>query len=246
MQVNAPSILLPLTIITLAFVCGYALSCARGNSLRKLTPNVRPNVKTDFNQRINKPDISPEAYIDPQSSLIGNVQICRKVYVGPFASIRGDEGQPIRIEDGCNIQDGVVLHALETERDGQIIDRNLYEVNGIKHAVYIGKNVSLAHQCQVHGPAVVDENTFVGMQSFIFRSKVGKNVVIEPGALIIGVTVADGCYVPAGKVITTPEEADKLHLVTGAYGIGDINTGLLHVNKQLASGYLHSRESTRL
>src|SRR5207249_34712 len=125
------------------------------------------------------------------------------VFVAPGASVRGDEGQPIHIGSGSNVQDGSVLHALETFDDGHVVEANLVHVSGRSYAVYVGDNVSIAHQSQIHGPAVVGDNTFVGMQSLVFRAEVGANCVLEPRALVMGVKVAPGRYVPAGSVITT-------------------------------------------
>jgi len=71
--------------------------------------------------------------------------------VSPFVSVRGDEGQPLFVGDDSNVQDGVVIHALETDRE---TGKNLIEVNGDKYAVYVGERVSLAHQVQVHRPVV--------------------------------------------------------------------------------------------
>ncbi len=110
---------------------------------------------------------------------------------------------------------------------------------------YIGKNISLAHQSQVHGPASVGDGTFVGMQALIFKAQVGKNVVVEPGArLLNSVKVANGRYVPAGMVVTTQEQADKLPVITDTYSMKDLNKGVLHVNEQLAEGYLKLQEKT--
>jgi carbonic anhydrase/acetyltransferase-like protein (isoleucine patch superfamily) len=86
---------------------------------------------------------------------------------------------------------GSSLHALETEHNGHPINNNLVEVDGRKYAVYVGKRVSLAHQSQIHGPAYVGDSTFIGMQSLIFKAKVGNNCVVEPKSLVLGVTIAD-------------------------------------------------------
>lgn len=206
-------------------------------------PNIRPNVVTTFNPTTETPVIAKDAYIDPMASVIGNVEIGPKVYVAPFASIRGDEGQPIYIGEGSNVQDGVVLHALETEENGAPVEKNLVEYGGKKYAVYIGKHVSLAHQAQVHGPALVDDGTFIGMQAFVFKAQIGKNCVIEPGAKVLGgVKVPDGRYVPAGTIVKSQEEADKLPVITDAYPFKNLNKGVLHVNEQLAEGYLKAQE----
>jgi carbonic anhydrase len=46
-------------------------------------------------------------------------EIGKIVLVAPFAVCRGDEGTAIRIGDYSNMQDGVILHALETTSHGK-------------------------------------------------------------------------------------------------------------------------------
>ena len=198
------------------------------------------NVKTDFSARVSEPVIDPSSYVHPLAAVIGNVILGKNIMVSPTASVRGDEGQPIYVGDDSNVQDGVVIHALETEVDGAPVEKNLYEVSGKKYAVYVGRSVSLAHQVQIHGPAVVMDNTFVGMKVLVFKSFVGQNCVIEPAAVLMGVKIADGRYVPVGSVIKTQAEADKLPAITPDYPLKDMNKGVLHVNKALAKGYLEA------
>ena len=100
--------------------------------------------------------------------------------------------------------------------------------------MYIGKRVSLAHQSQVHGPARIGDETFLGMQALIFRTELGDHVVVEPGAKLIGVKVASGRYVPALSLITTQEQADALPVITGTYPYLKLNEGVVNVNVQLA------------
>lgn len=209
-----------------------------GLPTKKRKHNIRPNVLTSFNKVVRIPKVSPNAYIDPQSVVIGNVYIGENVYVAPFSSVRGDEGQPIWVGNNSNIQEGVVLHALETEESGETLEGNLMEVDNKKYAVYIGNKVTLAHQSQIHGPAVVEDDCFIGMQAFVFKSRVGKGCVIEPGAKIIGVKISDNHYVPTGSIITSQLEADKLPKIHELYAFRDINKGVLHVNEQLAKCYL--------
>lgn len=109
------------------------------------------------------------------------------------------------------------------------------DVKGEKYSVYIGQRVSLAHQCQVHGPAKVGNDTFVGMQSLVFRSEVGDHVVIEPGAKLIGVKIAAGRYVPALSLITTQAQADALPKIFEGYAYLKLNDGVVRVNVQLAN-----------
>jgi carbonic anhydrase len=197
----------------------------------------RPNVHTDFNPDLESPRVDSTAFLDPYSSVIGHVEIGAHVYLGPFSSIRGDEGQPLHIGPESNLQDGVVIHALETVEHGKPKPENEYVVNGKSYAVYIGERVSLAHQSQVHGPAWVEDDVFVGMQALIFRAHIGKGAVIEPGAIIIGVTIPPNRYVSAGKAITDQATADALPMITDSYPFHAIDKAVVHVNHNLAEAY---------
>jgi carbonic anhydrase/acetyltransferase-like protein (isoleucine patch superfamily) len=199
---------------------------------------IEKNVQTDFCSKVSEPVIDPTTYVHPLASVIGNVTLGKNIMVSPTAAIRGDEGQPIFIGDDSNVQDGVVLHGLETELNGKPVEKNMYEVDGRKYGIYVGRRVSMAHQVQIHGPAVVLDETFVGMKALVFKSFVGKQCVIEPGAIVMGVTVADGRYVPAGSVVRTQQQADELPEITDDYPFKSLNKGVVHVNTSLAKGYL--------
>ena len=201
---------------------------------------IHKNVVTDFCPKESMPAIDATAYIHPLAAVIGNVTIGRRVMVAPFAAVRGDEGQPIRVDDESNVQDGVVLHGLETELKGRPVENNLVEADGKRYAVYVGKRVSLAHQVQIHGPARVGDDSFVGMQSLVFKSSVGKNCVVEPGCILMGVSVPDNRYVPAGTVLKKQDDAESLPGITDDYPLKDMNKGVIHVNTALADGYNRS------
>jgi len=203
---------------------------------------IEKNVMTDFSAKVSDPVIDPSTYVHPLAAVIGNVILGKSIMVSPMASIRGDEGQPLYVGDNSNVQDGVVIHALETELNGKPVEKNLYEVDGTKYAVYVGSRVSLAHQVQIHGPAAVMDDTFVGMKSLVFRSSVGKQCVLEPGVILMGVSVPDGRYVPAGSVIRTQEQADQLPKITDDYPMKSLNKGVVHVNTALAKGYLAAQK----
>ncbi len=196
------------------------------------------SVVTDFSSKSSEPVIDASAYVHPQAAVIGNVILGKNVMVSPFASVRGDEGQPLFVGDDSNVQDGVVIHALETEEHGKPVEKNLYEVEGKKYAVHVGRRVSLAHQVQIHGPAVVGDDTFVGMKSLVFKAAVGKGCVVEPGCIVLGVSVPDGHYVPAGTVLNSQEKANSLPVITDDYAFKSLNKGVVHVNTSLARAYL--------
>lgn len=195
---------------------------------------VAPNVPTTFNPHVVEPTIARTARIHPLAAVIGSVTIGELIFVAPGASVRGDEGQNIYIGDYSNVQDGVVVHGLETFEGDHELPENEVQVGGNTYSVYIGKRVSLAHQSQVHGPARVGDDTFVGMQSLVFRTELGDHVVVEPGAKLIGVKVPAGRYVPALTLVTSQEQADALPLITPTYPYRNLNEGVVSVNMQLA------------
>src|SRR5690606_20475248 len=93
-------------------------------------PNVHSNVDTDFNPAVKFPQISESAFIHPFAVVIGDCYIGKMVLVAPTAVCRGDEGTPIHIGDYSNIQDGVVLHALETTDNGNKLDGRRFSKDG--------------------------------------------------------------------------------------------------------------------
>ena len=143
-----------------------------------------------------------------------------------------------------NVQDGVVIHGLETVSEGEPVPQQSYAVEGKSYAVYVGERVSLVHQAQVHGPAWIEDDVFVGMQALIFKAHIQKGVVVEPGATIIGVTVPAGRYVPARAIVTTQEVADRLPEITYSYGLRDVNQSMIRANRSLAGSYAGSGPAT--
>ncbi|MGC1930376.1 MAG: hypothetical protein WA667_15495 [Candidatus Nitrosopolaris sp.] len=209
---------------------------------------IRPSVQTDFNPNVTFPRISKTAFVDPLAVVIGDCEIGKLVLVAPFAVCRGDEGTPIHIGDYSNLQDGVILHALETTDHGKNIDDRRYSTQGsllkandtaFNHgfAIYVGDRVSLAHDVMVHGPAYVGNDTFVGMKSLIFNAKLGKRDAIGVSSTVTdGVTIPDDKFVPPGSIITTQAQADGLPPRVGS-PYEKLNSFVLHVNQELAKGY---------
>lgn len=225
-------------------------------------PNIHPNVLSDFADRAVMPKINETAFVHPFAIVIGDCHLGKMVYMAPTAVCRGDEGIPIVIKDYSNIQDGVVLHALETHEGDHRIDGRVFSSDGEKlmandtefdngYPLYVGSRVSLAHGAMVHGPAWIGNNSFVGMESMIFNAKIGNNVSIGVASTITGdVEVPDNRYVPPGSVITTQEQADALPSRVGS-PYEKTNDAVIHVNNALDKEYpleciqkdTHARES---
>jgi SulP family sulfate permease len=166
------------------------------------------------------------AYVHPNASVIGRVVLGRMVHIAAETSIRADEGTPFYIGDETNVQDGVVIHALK---------KKWVRVNDQQWAVYVGRNVSLAHQALVHGPCFIGDGTFVGFKAVVHDSIVGKGCFIGIGAVVVGVEIADEKYVPHGAIIDTPEKARQLAKVNDSHH--HFNEDVVEVNKGLVEAY---------
>ena len=76
------------------------------------------NTSVRLNPQGDWPQVDTNAYIDLTAQLIGSVHIGSRVYIGPNAVVRADEVddegevKPIEIGSECNVQDGVIIHAL--------------------------------------------------------------------------------------------------------------------------------------
>lgn len=219
--------------------------------LQNLTawPNIHSNVKTDFNPNVTSPQIQASAFIHPFAVVIGDCYIGKLVLVAPTAVCRGDEGTPIHVGDSSNMQDGVVIHALETTDHGKNIDGRRFSASGDRlmgndsrfsqgYAVFIGDRVSLAHDSMVHGPAWIGNDTFIGFKSVVFNARLGNNVAVGIGSTVTGgVHIDDDRFVPSGSVITTQEQADLLPPRVGSE-FENLNKAVIAVNERIAEGLL--------
>ncbi len=166
------------------------------------------------------------AYVHPNASLIGRIVLGKRVHVAAEASIRADEGTPFYIGDDTNVQDGVVIHALK---------KKWVRVSEQQWAVYVGKNVSLAHQALIHGPCFVGDNSFVGFKAVVHDSIVGKGCYIGIGAVVVGVEIPDEKYIPHGAIIDSQEKVRLLGKVTAMHQ--HFNEDVVEVNKGLIEAY---------
>jgi carbonic anhydrase/acetyltransferase-like protein (isoleucine patch superfamily) len=219
--------------------------------LQNLTawPNIHSNVKTDFNPNVTSPQIQASAFIHPFAVLIGDCYIGKLVLVAPTAVCRGDEGTPIHVGDSSNMQDGVVIHALETTDHGKNIDGRRFSASGDRlmgndsrfsqgYAVFIGDRVSLAHDSMVHGPAWIGNDTFIGFKSVVYNARLGNNVAVGIGSTVTGgVHIDDDRFVPSGSVITNQEQADLLPPRVGSE-FENLNKAVIAVNERIAEGLL--------
>lgn len=187
--------------------------------------------KTSWTMGGMQPVISDSAYVSDTAVVIGDAVIAEEVMVAPGAVIRCDEGMPVFIGHGSNVQDHVVIHGL--------LEKKIIEGHQ-RYSVYIGKEVSCGHACVIHGPVCIGDGTFVGFTAVVHSFEVGKHVFIGHGAKVIGVRITDGKYVPHGAVIADQETADRLGPVPD--DLVHFNEEVVRVNRELAHGYAEQRK----
>lgn len=165
-------------------------------------------------------------FIHPQATVIGRVILGENVHIAASASVRADEGSPFFIGDDSNIQDGVVIHALQ---------QKWVQVGGEDWAVYVGRKVSMAHNALVHGPCFIGDGSFIGFKAVVHDSVVGKGCFIGIGAVVVGVEIPAGRFVPNGTVVDTQDKVDALPLTQDTQT--HFNEDVVDVNRGLAAAY---------
>ena len=122
------------------------------------------------------PKIARSAFIAPNATVIGNVEIGENASIWFGVILRGD-GPGIRIGENSNLQDGTVVH---------VAARGLMTV--------VGRNVTVGHKALLHACEVQD-GAFIGMNSTVLDG-----AVVESEAM-----VAAGALVTPGKVVRRGE-----------------------------------------
>jgi carbonic anhydrase/acetyltransferase-like protein (isoleucine patch superfamily) len=125
----------------------------------------------------HRPDIAESAWVAESAQVIGRVTLGEQVSVWFNAVLRGDSEQ-LSIGDGCNIQDGSVLHA------------------DTGFPLRLSENVTVGHQVMLHG-CTVGENSLIGIGAVVLNgARIGKNCLVGAGAL-----VTEGKEFPDGSLI---------------------------------------------
>jgi SulP family sulfate permease len=178
-----------------------------------------------------RPVRASSSFVHPQAAVIGRVVLGENVHIAAGSSVRADEGTPFFIGDDSNVQDSVVIHALKEKH---------VRVGGEAWAVYVGKNVSMAHGALVHGPCYIGDDTFIGFKAIVHDSVVGARCFIGMGAIVVGVEIPDDRFVPHGTLVDSADEVAKLRLVSEAQR--EFNEDVVGVNRGLAAAYLSAAE----
>lgn len=141
------------------------------------------------------PQIHETAHIADSADVIGQVEMAENSSVWYGVVVRADTDR-IRIGRGSNIQDNSVLH---TDAGIELV---------------IGENVTVGHQCMLHGCSIGD-GSLIGIGAIVLnRARIGRHCVVGAGALVTeGKEFPDYSMIlgsPAKVVKTlTPEEAER-------------------------------------
>jgi carbonic anhydrase/acetyltransferase-like protein (isoleucine patch superfamily) len=162
---------------------------------------VGPNPKTSWHEKEVEPQIAKSDDLDEFARIVGDVRLGENSFVGRRTAIRADEGYPIVIGPGASIDDRVTFHA----------------VKGTD--VRIGKFLSTDDDAVLHGPLVMGDRDFVGEDTVVFRARIGDDVQIGQGAIIVGpdapgdkisLEIPDDTVVPANAVVTSEKDVKAL------------------------------------
>jgi gamma-carbonic anhydrase len=124
------------------------------------------------------PRVDPDAYVDPQAAVIGDVTIGAGSSVWPFAVLRGDQDNYVTLGRNSNVQDNSVLHVTP------------------EHPCIVGDGVTIGHRAVVHACRVMN-NVRIGIGAVVLDG-----AVIEEGAQVgAGALVPPGKIVPAGWLV---------------------------------------------
>ena len=132
------------------------------------------------------PEIADSSYIDNSSVLVGDIKIGSDSSIWPLVAARGDVNY-IRIGDRTNVQDGSILHVTRTS-----------ENNGKGYPLIIGDDVTVGHQCMLHGCVLGD------------RILVGMGAIVMDGAI-----VEDDVFIAAGTLVPPNKRLESGYLYMG-------------------------------
>ncbi|MGL4910013.1 MAG: gamma carbonic anhydrase family protein [Cetobacterium sp.] len=118
------------------------------------------------------PKIGKNNLIVENTTVIGDVITGENVSIWFSAVLRADMSK-IEVGDNSNIQDNTTVHG------------------DTPFPVIIGKNVTIGHNCVIHG-CEIGENVIVGMGSILLNgTKIPKNCIVGAGSLVTDKLVAE-------------------------------------------------------
>jgi len=141
-------------------------------------------------------------FVAHDATVVGDVTLENDVNVW-FQCVLRAENDRIHLGEGCNIQDGSVLH----------VDPG--------YPLVLERHVSVGHKVMLHG-CTIGEGTLIGINSVVMNgAKIGRGVLVGANTLITeGKVIPDGVLVMGspGKVVRPLEQKDRDYLLKIATG----------------------------
>lgn len=142
------------------------------------------------------PKVHKNSYIDESAQVIGDVSIEEDVSIWPLVTVRGDDGNYIKVGKGSNIQDNSVCHVTPD------------------NPVIIGENVTIGHGVILHA-CTIQDGALIGMGATILDgaiiekgAQVGANALVPPGKVIPSGSLAVGVPAKIVRELTDEELQD--------------------------------------
>ena len=122
------------------------------------------------------PRIDPDAFVHPDCTIIGNVEIAAGATIWPQAVLRGDQSR-IVVGARTSVQDGAVLHCTRTLE------------------TVVGSDCTIGHLAHLEG-CIVEDGALVGTGSIVLH-----RAIVRSGALVgAGAVVSNDMEVPTGAM----------------------------------------------
>jgi carbonic anhydrase/acetyltransferase-like protein (isoleucine patch superfamily) len=156
------------------------------------------------------PKVAADVYIDPDSVVIGDVEIGEGSSVWPMTVIRGDIHR-IRIGKRTSVQDGSILH---------VTHAGPYNPDGFP--LIIGDDVTIGHKAMLHG-CTIGNRILIGMTAVIMDGvQVNDEVIIAAGTLVPPGKVLESGYLYMGNPVRqaralTDKELKFFHYTSKRY-----------------------------
>lgn len=123
-----------------------------------------------------EPKIASDAFVAPGATVLGDVVLAPKVSIWYQSVLRADI-ETIRIGEGSNLQDGVIVH-LASDRGTDV-----------------GNYVTVGHRALLHACTIEDE-VLIGMGAIVMDgARIGARSIVAAGAVVTRDTV-----VPPGSL----------------------------------------------
>ena len=135
------------------------------------------------------PVVDPTSFVHPTASLIGDVQIGPRCYIGPGASLRGDFGRIVIIGES-SVQDNCTLHT------SSISD------------IEVGFGSTVGHGAVLHG-CKLEEHVLIGMKSVVLDG-----AVIGSESLVAAMSLVKNDQVFAARSLIAGNPAKLIKTMT--------------------------------